>query len=291
VPYKTCSYDCLYCQLGPTTNKTVARAEYVPLGEVVAEVRAKLAAGIRPDFITLSGSGEPTLYSRLGELVGALKGLTSVPLAVLTNGSLLGEPEVRAALRDVDLVVPSLDAGDEATFQRVNRPAAEIGFAAMVAGLKQFRAEFPGTMWLEVFLLDGITSSPAEVEKIARLAAEIGPDRVQLNSVARPPAEDCARAVPSAHLEALAALFRPPAEVIADYALGTAEAPDQVGEAEVVALLQRRPCSLDDLASGLGLHRNEVVKHLGHLLRQGRITRQARDGRDFYLASHGNAPE
>ncbi|NPV49511.1 MAG: radical SAM protein, partial [Armatimonadetes bacterium] len=139
VPYKTCTYDCIYCQLGPTTCQTVTRTEYVPLAEVVAEMSDRLAQGVQADYITLSGSGEPTLYSRLGEVVAALKAMTAVPVAVLTNGSLLSEPEVRAALAEADLVVPSPDAGDDATFQRVNRPHTAINFADMVDGLREFR--------------------------------------------------------------------------------------------------------------------------------------------------------
>ncbi len=290
VPYKTCTYDCIYCQLGPTTCQTVTRTEYVPLAEVVAEMSDRLAQGVQADYITLSGSGEPTLYSRLGELVAALKAMTAVPVAVLTNGSLLSEPGVRAALAEADLVVPSLDAGDDATFQRVNRPHAAISFADMVDGLREFREGFSGQLWLEVFLLANITSTPSAVGKIAALAHRIRPHRVQLNTVARPPAESCAHAVSPASLQALAALFRPPAEVIAEYAR-TPGSPGEAGEAEVRALLARRPCTLDDIANGLGLHRNEVLKHLGHLLRQGRITRETVGGRDYYAAARARADE
>lgn len=290
VPFKTCTYDCIYCQLGPTTCKTVTRAEYVPLDDVVAETSERLAQGIHADYITLSGSGEPTLYSRLGELVAALKAMTTIPVAVLTNGSLLSEPVVRAGLAEADLVVPSLDAGDDETFQRVNRPHAAIRFHEMVEGLRAFREGFSGQMWLEVFLLEGITSTPSAVGQIAALADSIRPHRVQLNTVARPPAERYAQAVLSSDLEALAAVFRPPAEVIADYAAAPGSS-GQAGEAEVRALLARRPCTLDDIAEGLALHRNEALKHLGHLLRQGRIVRETVGGRDYYTAVRTRADE
>lgn len=291
VPYKTCSYDCIYCQLGPTTCKTVSRAEYVPLAEVVAEVADRLAQGVRADYITLSGSGEPTLYSPLSELVVTLKTMTTIPLAVLTNGSLLSDPEVRAAIAEVDLVVPSLDAGDDATFQRVNRPHAAISFVGMVDGLRAFREGFRGQVWLEVFVLEGITSAPTSLRRIAELAELIGPDRVQLNTVARPPAERCAEAVAKERLEALARVFTPSAEVVADYGASADGTPSAADEADVAALLARRPCTLDDIAEGLGLHRNEVLKHLGHLLRQGRIVRESAAGRDYYAAVRAPAGE
>ena len=139
VPFKVCTYDCIYCQLGRTTCKTTERKEWVPLNEVCASLRDTLDT--KPDFITLSGSGEPTLFSRPGELIRSIKDLTDVPVAVLTNGSLLSVPEVRAGLLEADLVVPSLDAGNERLFRIVNRPHEDIAFDRMVEGLIAFRQE------------------------------------------------------------------------------------------------------------------------------------------------------
>ena len=161
VPFKTCTYDCIYCQLGRTTNKTIQRKEWVPLDDVVTELETKLSS--QPDYITLSGSGEPTLYSRTGELIDRIKAVTNVPVAVLTNGSLLWNQEVRARLMNADLVVPSLDAGDEAMFRAVNRPHEDISFERMLQGLIDFRHEFQGKYWLEVFLLAGHNAIAAEV--------------------------------------------------------------------------------------------------------------------------------
>ncbi len=149
VPFKTCSYDCIYCQLGRTTNQTVERREWVPLDAVLAELRGKLAS--QPDYITLSGSGEPTLYSRLDELIDGIRAMTEVPIAVLTNGSLLWQPEVRSKLLRAHLVIPSLDAGDERTFQAIDRPHGTISFKRMLWGLIDFRREYQGQYWLEVF--------------------------------------------------------------------------------------------------------------------------------------------
>ncbi|NQT19895.1 MAG: radical SAM protein, partial [Planctomycetes bacterium] len=133
VPLKTCSYDCIYCQLGNTTCKTVERKEWVPLDDVVLELKDRLSS--RPDYITLSGSGEPTLYSRVAELIDRIKVMTDVPVAVLTNGSLLWQEEVRRQLMKADLVIPSLDAGDEVMFRLVNRPHEDVSFERMLAGL------------------------------------------------------------------------------------------------------------------------------------------------------------
>ncbi len=216
VPYKTCSYDCIYCQLGRTTLKTLAREEYVPLESVLAEIAQRLGQGVRPDYVTLSGSGEPTLYSRLEELIAGIRRLTRTPIAVLTNGSLLWQAEVRRALTGSDLVMPSLDAGSEAFFRRVNRPHPELSFAEVLSGMMTFREQYRGRIWLEVFLLKRITARPAEAERIARLAERLKPDRIQLNTVARPPAERHALAVGPEEMHSLAVRFGDRAEVISE---------------------------------------------------------------------------
>lgn len=287
VPFKICSYDCVYCQLGRTTHLGLERREYVPLGEVLADAEAALATGPAPDYITLSGSGEPTLYLPLRELIVGLKRLTTVPVAVLTNGSLLWDPKVREGLRGADLVVPSLDAGDEETFGRVNRPYPGLGFQQMLQGLVEFRRTFRGVLWLEVFLADGLNTEPAQVTRIARAAALVQPDRVQLNTVARPPAEPGVRAVGQVEMERLARMFAGPVEIVADYQAAGLEPAQQVNEERVLDMLRRRPCTVQDVAKAFGLHPNEVLKYVGHLLRQGSIKRVELGGSDYYT---GTAP-
>jgi wyosine [tRNA(Phe)-imidazoG37] synthetase (radical SAM superfamily) len=263
VPLKTCTYDCIYCQLGRTTHLTLERREWLPLRDVLAEVRSALAT--EPDYVTLSGSGEPTLYSRCGELIDGLHAMTDMPVAVLTNGSLLWRPDVRAELRRADLLLPSLDAATEAMFRAVNRPHEGISFERMVDGLAAMREEFDGPYWLEVFLLAGHTAMEAEVSRLARLAERIRPDRVQLNTVTRPASESFAAGVSPERLAELARLFEPPAEVIADFRAVHQQAEFAAGQREVLELLRRRPCRLADVCNGLGLHRNEAVKYLEEL--------------------------
>ncbi|MCK4583355.1 radical SAM protein, partial [Candidatus Bathyarchaeota archaeon] len=142
VPFKTCTCDCIYCQLGRTTNKTIERKEWVPTDSVIEQFKEKLDSN--PDYITLSGSGEPTLFSQLEELISRIKDITDIPVAVLTNGSLLWLPEVRRTLKPADLVVPSLDAGSNQIFQYVNRPHHDITFSKMLEGLVKFRDEYDG---------------------------------------------------------------------------------------------------------------------------------------------------
>ena len=159
-PFKRCTYDCIYCQLGRTTDKTVEPKAYATSEAICSELERKLSFGPPPDYISLAGSGEPTLNAGIGELIAKIKGMTNIPVAVLTNGSLLWRDEVRAALMAADLVLPSLDAGDEAMFQYVNRPHRDISFERMIAGLSDFVRVYPGPVWLEVFLLAGVTAMP-----------------------------------------------------------------------------------------------------------------------------------
>jgi wyosine [tRNA(Phe)-imidazoG37] synthetase (radical SAM superfamily) len=283
VPFKTCTYDCVYCQLGRTTCKTIERKEWVPLEHVLDEVKSKLSK--RPDYITLSGSGEPTLFSRLGDLVDGIKRMTNVPVALLTNGSLLWQPEVCREIQDVDLLIPSLDAGDEAMFRRVNRPHEAISFDRFIDGLVAARDTCRGQYWLEVFLLADHTATEAEVKKLARCAGLIKPDCIQINTVTRPPAESSATGVSHERLAELARLFDPPAEVVADYHHVHEQAQFAVSREEILSLLRRRPCSIEGIAQGLRMHPNEVVKHIEALQAEGLVKTARTSGKCYYKVS------
>jgi len=285
VPYKTCSYDCIYCQLGRTVEKTLIRKEYVPLEAVLNETARRLAEEVEPDYITLSGSGEPTLYSRLDELIAGIKRLTPVPVSVLTNGSLLWNPEVRRGLLGADVVIPSLDAGSEDVFKRVNRPHRDLNFAEVLSGMASFREEFGGQIWLEVFLLKRFTADRARVGRMARLAEQLKPDRIQLNTVLRPPAEKYALAVDSTTMRSLAAIFGDRAEVISDPLASEHNSAVEAGEAAIMGLLRRRPCTIQDVSRGLGIPAAEAAKRLEILERDGVIVIRRRGGKVFYIAS------
>lgn len=282
VPFKTCTYDCIYCQLGRTTNKTMQRKEWVPIDAVIEQLKEKL--GSKPDYITLSGSGEPTLFSPLEELISKIKCITNIPVAVLTNGSLLWLPEVREALKLADLVIPSLDAGSNHLFQYVNRPHPDISFGKMLEGLVKFRNEYNGKYWLEVFLLAGVTTFEMEINRLKTCISSIQPDKVQANTVTRPPAESFAEPVLRELLENLAAQLFEHSEVIADYR-GVHEKQEFAAQREdVLTLLKRRPCSVEDIAAGLGLHRNEVLKYIEELSAEGKIETRMSGSQLYYKA-------
>jgi wyosine [tRNA(Phe)-imidazoG37] synthetase (radical SAM superfamily) len=207
--------------------------------------------------------------------------MTDAPVAVLTNGSLLWQRQVREELVLADVVMPSLDAGDELLFEAVNRPHPEITFEKLVSGLEQFRSEYSGQYWLEVLLLAGHTALPAHVRKIAEWVRRIQPDRVQLNTAVRPPAEDFAVPVPQSRLAELARLFQPKAEIIAEYRPERKRVTTDANQQAILELLRRRPCTEADVVGGLAMRAIEVAKLLADLEAAGRVIGQ-RHGNQFY---------
>lgn len=285
VPRKVCTLDCVYCQVGRTTDKRTERGDFVPVDKVLAELAEALRDGPRPDYVTISGSGEPTLNVRLGEIIDRIRGATDIPVAILTNGTLLEDPDVRRDCARADLVVPSLDAGDEETFQRINRPAAGLTLGGLVEGLAAFRREFTGQLWLEVFLVAGVNDDDASVGRMRPLIERIHPDRVQLNTATRPTAEAEVAAVPPERLAAIAAQLGPRAEVVASFRVHETPAAARADADQVLAMIRRRPVTAEDIAAGLAAHPNEVAKVLGHLMESGRVVRTDRDGQAYYEAA------
>jgi len=293
VPLKTCTYDCIYCQLGRTTNQTIERKEYVAVADILEELEQKLACGDTPDYITLAGSGEPTLHSGIADLIREIKAMSAIPVAVLTNGSLLWMEKVQDALMGADLVIPSLDAGDERLFRYVNRSHETISFDKMVDGLAAFTRRFSGEVWLEVLLLWGVTGILAETRKVASLVRRIAPSRVQLNTVVRPPSEDFAFSLSRAQLQALSSEFPGPVDIICETERSDAPAPfpNDVEDDDILALLRRRPCTYRDVARGLDIHVAEAIKHLDRLMAAGKTRTIFGRSRTFYVPAGPSALE
>ena len=214
LPFKTCSMDCVYCQLGASARTFVRRREFVPADEVLAQVRAELESGKRIDAITFSGSGEPTLHSGIRKIIRGIKGMTAVPVVVLTNSSTLAGAAGRRAIAEADIVVPSLDAATEPIFARINRPHPGLTAAGIIAGLAEFRKSFRGEIWLEIMLVKGINDGAGHLRALKKAVRLIRPDRVQLNTVVRPPAERTARPLSAAEMERIRSFFGGKAETL-----------------------------------------------------------------------------
>ena len=285
VPFKVCTLDCIYCQLGKTTEKTIKRRDYGPIEPILAELRETLAEGLEADFITIAGSGEPTLNSRLGELIDGIKKITDIPVAVLTNGTLLYKEDVGADCAKADVVMPSLDAGDEQTFQKVNRPHKDISIENLISGLCAFRDKFAGWIWLEVFFVEGLNTNAEQIAKIKDAIELIRPDKVQLNTAVRPTAEADIKRLDAEKLRAIAARLGPKCEVVADFSLSHYGRGLENKAEDVLSILKRRPCSLNDISSGLGISRNEALKYVTHLQHKGVIHSEEKDGRIFFKAN------
>lgn len=195
IPLKTCNWNCVYCQLGRTMPLIHERKEYFSREDILAEVKATLSSH-QPgeiDWLTFVGSGEPTLHSGIGWLIREVKRLTDLPIAVITNGSLLYLPDVRRDLILADVVMPSLDAGTAVLYRQLNRPHPEATFDRLVEGLAAFRQEFSGKIWIEVMLLQGLNDTETALQEIATILRRIQPDEVHINLPTRPPAETWVR--------------------------------------------------------------------------------------------------
>jgi wyosine [tRNA(Phe)-imidazoG37] synthetase (radical SAM superfamily) len=283
VPSKTCSFDCIYCDLGRTTHKTILRESYVKPEEIRRELELTLPAlSKKPDYITLSGSGEPTLNQPIGEIIHNNKDLTSISLAVLTNGSLFSLEEVRKALVGADVVIPSLDAVSDVTFQCLNRPHPSLNIKEIISGLIQFRNQYRGQIWLEVVFCRGINDDKGEIERLKGVIERIQPDRVQLNTPVRPPAEEFAYPLSTSQLEEIRKQLGEKAEIISEFAAPLGEEFNSVKDTEILNLIKRRPCTTEDISKALGLRMDEVMKYLAYLTRTGSIRYRIYEHRCYY---------
>jgi len=217
-PYKICNFDCIYCQLGQTKDKTGQRKEYIPIQEILSEFRGWITnnpseAG-KLNYITLSGSGEPVLHSGIGGLIQEIKKATLTPLAVLTNSALLSEPHVRGELLEADLIVPSLDAVSQEVFEKIDRPASGVKILNIIEGLIALRNEFKGKIWLEVMLVKGVNDDLRQIKKLKTVIDKISPDKIQLNSPVRATTEPGILPVPKSKLNKIKEIFGDKCEIL-----------------------------------------------------------------------------
>ena len=273
--HKVCSMDCIYCECGKTTDLTRERREYVPFEEVKEELDHYFDTHPDPDYVTFSGSGEPTLNSCIGKVINHIKDKKpDIRVAVLTNASLLGDPKVREDLSRADLVIPSLDGVTQKTFRKINRPGKDLAFEELIRGIKTFSSSFRGKIWLEVFILPGINDSREELEALGKIIREIEPERVQLNTLDRPGTVSNLEPATRQELErVIRILGSKDVEIIAK--AKDLKSADQVSDKNmedmVMETIHRRPCTKEDLAASLNLDMGALEILLKRLVREGRI--------------------
>ena len=280
---KTCTLDCIYCEAGPTTLKTTKRGPYREPWDLLAQVDERLAElDYAPDYITMAGSGEPTLNQDMGLVLSELrKRAGSSKLAVLTNGTLMSDPVVRKELALADVVIPSLDAVTPAVFRKVNRPAPELELPAVIEGIARFTKEFKGQVLLEILLVAGVNDSAEEIAGLIKEAERIKPHLVQLNTVDRPPAVSWAKPMDPRRMHEIAARFSVPCETTA--AAHQKPGADTGSMAEqLVTLTKIRPCTLPDLAALAGLTYRETQGLVNELVAKGEMKIERFGTQTFY---------
>jgi wyosine [tRNA(Phe)-imidazoG37] synthetase (radical SAM superfamily) len=320
IPAKTCTLDCVYCQCGLTTRKTVTRESFFPVADIITAVRSAVhgrGQGIKESrnrvrtpeppnprtpepisFLTFSGEGEPTLNKDIGRIIRRLKQEYSIPVAVITNSTFISNPQVRRDLYAADLVVPSLDAADQRTFARIDRCHSSIKVQDIIEGLKRFRRYYRGKMWLEIMLVKGVNDSVEHVVALRKAAYEIQPDRVQLNTVVRPPAEKSAKPMSHDDLVQIQCLFGPNTDIPADVKAKVQSRESKVTgnresaicnlqsespvSARILATVCGRPVTRKDLADSLGIGPRALTAALSGLVRSKRIKPVDYSGKTFY---------
>ncbi|MGQ9678402.1 MAG: radical SAM protein, partial [bacterium] len=270
VPKKTCTLNCVYCQCGRTTKITLTRRSFFPIDEILNQVRPAVARH-RIDYLTFSGEGEPTLNKDIGRLIRLLKAEFKIPVAVITNSTLLFDPEVRRDLYPADLVVPSLDAADQNTFRRVNRCHPDLKIETVIQGLKTFRRYYQGKLWLEIMLVKKINDSPGHLVKLRRLAYELIPDRVHLNTVVRPPADKKALPLTFDELTQVKLLFGPETEIALSPLKKRQRRFSGNREKAIITVVQNRPVTEEDLVRSLGIQAQEIKPLLKKLVKNGKL--------------------
>lgn len=285
VPKKVCSLNCVYCEVGKTTKLTLERKEYVKFDKVKEELTHYFNNNTDPDYITFSGSGEPTLNVFIGEILKFIKqNKPSIPIAVLTNGTLLYDKNVREAILNADVVLPSLDAATEDVFKKINRPAKDLIFDKYIQGLIDFRKEFKGKIWLEIFILPNYNDTENELTELKNMILRIKPDLVQLNTLDRP------GTIPNLYGATRDELQRIVDFLNLDNVEIIAASPERKNiqsyrsdkETAIIETIERRPCTLDDLTKILGLHASEINKYLDVLEADKKIETVRQERGVFY---------
>lgn len=285
VPHKVCTLNCIYCEVGRTTNLAIERKEYMPINEVIEELQNYLDQKPELDFITFSGQGEPTLNSGLGKVIDFIKdNYSQYKIAVITNGTLFWDREVRNEVFRADVLLPSLDAVSESSFLKINRPNKNLNIDKIIEGLIKLRTEFKGKIYLEIFLVPKINDTKDELTLLKNISAKIKPDLIQLNTLDRPGTKSFVEPVPKEKLQEIKEFFKPlPVKIIAK-----AKTRKQIKsfnkniQQQILDTIRRRPCTDKDLSEILNLHLNELNKYLSELIDNGKIITDKRERGLFF---------
>ena len=284
VPYKTCTLDCIYCQIGRTTCKSIGRKSYISKDDILQEIEETLRSSHNIDFITFSGSGEPTLNSDIGILIKGVKEITTIPIAVLTNGTLLFMEDVQKDLMEANIVLPSLDAASQEMFERINRPHHSLNVDSVINGLKSFRELYRGQVWLEIMLIKGFNDDPQELSKIKKAVSQIRPDEIHLNTVIRPPSEMYAEPLSIEKMTGIKKFFGKECEVIGEFHAKARKRTEDI-RPYTLETTKRRPLTTIDIANIFGISEGNATMMIERLKTEGVITERRHGTKKYYIFS------
>jgi wyosine [tRNA(Phe)-imidazoG37] synthetase (radical SAM superfamily) len=284
LPQKICTFDCLYCQLGKTRKKIIRRFFYIDLNKFKKELREILKKKPYFDYITISGKGEPTLHKDLDKIIHTIKRITKerYPICVITNSSLLYQRKIRKELREVDLIIPSLDFATLRTFKRINRPHKKISFKKIIEGLINLRKEFKGEIWLEVMLVDEVNTDLEEIKKLKKIIEKISPHKVHLNLPTRPTAYKLS--LPnSKKISKIKKILGENVEIVEDFVKRKINKYIKDKE-KILMFLRRRPATQKDLTNSLGMDSKTVNRYLKILCKEKKIKEYFYQGKRYFLS-------
>ena len=282
IPLKTCTYNCLYCQVGRTTRQNLKIESFVPVTEVLEELGKKLEI-CSPDAITFSGSGEPTLSSDIDRVISFVKERTDTKTVILTNGSLLWKEDVRHRISGADIIMPTLTTAFEETFRLIHEPHADLDLNTILEGLKSLRRTYEGNLFLEVVLLAGFNDSEKELEGLRSMIDQISPDKIQLNTVVRPPSDLRAISLDTRRLEEIKSLFGERAEIIAQTPLKHARGEEDTVNTTILEMAKRRPVRARDVANVCDIPLEEADSLIKGLVVKGALRQQEHEGEVYYM--------
>ncbi len=283
IPSKYCCFDCIYCQIGKTTNKEITRKSFFDPYKIIDEVIEKVKKTSHIDYISFSGSGEPTLNVDIGIMIEEIKKITKIPISVITNGALLYQDDVRKDLMLADIVLPSLDAVSEDIFRYVNRPHSALEPDTIIRGLKRFRNEYRGKLWLEIMLIKDVNDDKEELKRFKETISDLHVDRIQINTVTRPPTEESAGRLTKGELEKACRFLGKPCEIICTFEKSIKQVDEENWSQQVLDILKRRSLTLDDIVKITGVSFYKAKGRLKILENEGLIKSYVFDDNIFYM--------
>jgi len=283
-PKKLCTFNCVYCQLGDTTKKTIKRFFYVDPVELKKELTKIVNRNPKIDYISISGSGEPTLHKGLDKIIDTIRETTNnkYRVCVITNSSLLYKKEVRKELEKADLIIPSLDAATEESFSRIDKPHKQITLKKIVDGLINLRKEFKGKIWLEIMILGGINDSLKEAGIFKKLVAKIKPDKVQLNLPIRP--SGASIALPDyERVKKIKKIIGKKCEIVSSFYKDAQNNFSKSVQSDIMKYLNIRPATMRDLEKSVGIEKGTLARQIKRMLDLGLIIKKIYNRKVYFV--------